>query len=154
DINDSSQGGSNSTSFRPNPDMLDELRVLTGNNTAEYGRNSGGQVAMVTRSGTNEFHGDGFWFLRTPRLNATEWQNNLDNLGKAQLQQNIFGGGVGGPIIRNKTFFFGEIQVLRARSSSATARTVYTATARQGILRYVKGGRNQPSGVPGASVDA
>jgi len=67
DINDASQGGSNSTSFRPNPDMLDEFRVLPGNNTAEYGRNSGGQVAMVTRSGTNQFHGDGFWFYRTPR---------------------------------------------------------------------------------------
>ena len=124
DINDSSQGGSNTTSFRPNPDMLDEFRVLTGNNTAEYGRNSGGQVAMVTRSGTNEFHGDGFWFYRTPRLNANEWQNNLDNLGKAQLQQNIFGGGMGGPIVKNRTFFFVEVQALRARSSTATTRTV------------------------------
>ncbi|MBZ5619473.1 MAG: carboxypeptidase regulatory-like domain-containing protein [Acidobacteriia bacterium] len=154
DVNDSSQGGSNTTSFRVNPDMLDEFRVLTGNNTAEYGRNSGGQVAMITRSGTNEYHGDGFWFYRTPRLNANEWQNNLDNLGKAQLQQNIFGGGIGGPIIKNKTFFFFEIQALRARSSAATARTVYTATARTGLLRYVKGGRNQPAGVTGASIDS
>lgn len=154
DINDSSQGGSGTTSFRPNPDMLDEFRVMVGNNTAEYGRNSGGQVAMVTRSGTNEFHGDGFWFYRTPRLNANEWQNNLDNLGKAQLQQNIFGGGLGGPVIKNKTFFFVEVQALRARSSTATTRTVFTPTARQGLLRYVRGGRNQPSGTPGASVDA
>jgi hypothetical protein len=154
DINDSSQGGSNTTSFRPNPDMLDEFRVLTGNNTAEYGRNSGGQVAMVTRSGTNQFHGDGFWFYRTPRLNANEWQNNLDNLGKAQLQQNIFGGGLGGPVIKNKTFFFVEVQALHARSSTATTRTVFTPTARQGLLRYVQGGRNQPAGAPGASVDA
>src|SRR5215831_14942407 len=153
DVNDSSQGGSNTTSFRVNPDMLEEMRIVTGNSTAENGRNSGGQVAMVTKSGSNEYHGDGFWFYRTPRLNANEWQNNLDNLGKAQLQQNIFGGGVGGPIIKNKTFFFGEIQGLRARSSAATTRTVYTATARQGILRYVKGGRNLPSGVAGASVD-
>ncbi len=154
DVNDSSQGGSNTTSFRINPDMLDEMRILTGNNTAENGRNSGGQVAMVTRSGINNFHGDGFWFYRTPRLNANEWQNNLDNLGKAQLQQNIYGGGVGGPIIKNKTFFFVQVQALRARSSRATTRTVYTATARTGILRYVKGGRNQPAGSAGASVDA
>ena len=118
DVNDSSQGGSNTTSFRVNPDMLDEMRILTGNNTAENGRNSGGQVAMVTRSGTNDFHGDGFWFYRTPRLNANEWQNNLDNLGKAQLQQNIYGGGIGGPIVKNKTFFFVQIQALRARSSA------------------------------------
>ena len=154
DVNDASQGGSGTTSFRANPDMLAEFRVLTGNNTAEYGRNSGGQVAMVTRSGSNEIHGNGFWFYRTPRLNANEFQNNLDNLGKAQLQQNIFGGGVGGPIVKNKTFFFFEIQGLRARSSTLTTRTVFTPTARQGILRYVQGGRNQPAGVPNASVDA
>ncbi|MCX6622561.1 MAG: carboxypeptidase regulatory-like domain-containing protein, partial [Acidobacteria bacterium] len=70
DVNDSSQGGSETTSFRVNPDMLTEMRVLTGNNTAEYGRNSGGQVAMVTRSGSNQFHGSGFWFYRTPRISA------------------------------------------------------------------------------------
>src|SRR4249920_15707 len=143
DVNDSSQGGSNTTSFRINPDMLDEMRILTGNNTAENGRNSGGQVAMVTRSGSNSFHGDGFWFYRTPRLNANEWENNIDNLGKAQLQQNIYGGSFSGPVFKNKTFFFGQIQALRARSSRATTRTVYTATARTGVLRYVKGGRNQ-----------
>ncbi len=154
DVNDSSQGGSNTTSFRVNPDMLEEMRVLTGNNTAENGRNSGGQVAMVTRSGSNSFHGDGFWFYRTPRLNANEWQNNLDNLGKAQLQQNIYGGGIAGPVIKNRTFFFVQIQALRARSSAATSRTVYTATARTGLLRYVKGGRNQPAGTAAASVDA
>ena len=154
DVNDSSQGGSNTTSFRINPDMLDEMRILTGNNTAENGRNSGGQVAMVTRSGSNNFHGDGFWFYRTPRLNANEWENNLDNLGKAQLQQNIYGGGVGGPIVKNKTFFFAQVQALRARSSRATNRLVYTASARTGVLRYVKGGRNQPAGSSTASVDA
>jgi hypothetical protein len=154
DANDSSQGGSDTTSFRVNPDMLDEFKLITGNNTAEYGRNSGGQVAMITRSGTNEFHGNGFWFYRTPRLNANEFQNNLQGLGKAQLEQNIYGGGLGGPVIKNRTFFFVEFQGLRARSSSLTTRTVFTETARQGILRYVKGGRNQPANAPGASVDA
>ena len=99
---------------------------------------------MITRSGTNAFHGDGFWFYRTPRLNANEWENNLDNLGKAQLQQNIYGGGISGPIVKNKTFFFGQVQALRARSSRATTRTVYTATARTGhpALRQ---GRPQPA---------
>jgi hypothetical protein len=154
DVNDSSQGGSETTSFRVNPDMLSEMRVLTGNNTAEYGRNSGGQVAMMTRSGTNQFHGDGFWFYRTPRLSANEWESNVNGLRRTQLQQNIFGGGIGGPVIRNKTFFFFQIQALRARTSAGTTRTVYTELARQGILRYVKGGRNLPNGVAGASVDA
>jgi hypothetical protein len=154
DVNDSSQGGSNTTSFRVNPDMLSEFRLMTGNSTAENGRNSGGQVAMITRTGTNQIHGNGFWFYRTPRLNANEWENNLLNVGKPQLEQNIFGGGVGGPVIKNKTFFFFEIQELRARSSTLTSRTVYTAQARQGIFRFVKGGRNQPAGISGASVDA
>jgi hypothetical protein len=145
DVNDSSQGGSNTTSFRLNPDMLEEMRVLTGNNTAENGRNSGGQVAMVTRSGTNSFHGDGFWFYRTPRLNANEWENNIDNLGKAQLQQKIYGGSFSGPVIKNKTFFFVQIQALRARSSRGVTRTVYTATARtwRAALRQR---RAQPTG--------
>ena len=134
--------------------MLDEFEVLTGNNTAENGRNSGGQVAMVTRSGTNKFHGDGFWFYRTPLLNANEWQNNLADIGKAQLQQNIFGGGIGGPVIKNKTFFYFEIQALRARSSAATTAPSSRPRRAQGILRYVKGGRNQPAGTPAASVDA
>src|SRR5439155_17876521 len=83
--------------------------------------------------GTNQFHGDGFWFYRTPRLNANEWENNIDGIGKSQLQQNIYGGGTGGPVLKNKTFFFAEIQALRARSSRGTSRTVYTATARQVI---------------------
>jgi hypothetical protein len=153
DANDSSQGGSNTTSFRVNPDMLDEFKLITGNNTAEYGRNSGGQVAMITRSGGNEFHGNAFWFYRTPKLNANEFQNNLQGAGKAQLAQNIYGGGVGGPIWKNHTFFFFEFQGLHARTSALTTRTVFTDTARQGILRYVKGGRNQPANAPGASVD-
>src|SRR5262249_7619059 len=73
---------------------------------------------------------------------------------KAQLQQNIYGGGVGGPVFKNRTFFFFEFQGLRARSSTITTRYVYTAQARQGILRYVKGGRNLPGGTAGASVDS
>ncbi len=119
-INDSSQGGSNTTSFRVNPDMLDEFRVLTGKGPPSYGRNSGGQVAMVTRSGTNRSHGDGFWFYRTPRLNANEWQNNLAGVGKAQFAAEIFSEAtIGGPVIKNKTFVFFEIQALRARFEHA-----------------------------------
>ncbi|MBM3810367.1 MAG: hypothetical protein FJW20_01905 [Acidimicrobiia bacterium] len=153
DINETSAGGSNFSPLRTNPDSLAEFRVLTSNFTAEYGRNSGGQVAMITRSGSNQFHGDGFWFYRTPRLNANEWQNNLNNLGQRQFVQNIWGGSLGGPIRRNKTFFFTNLQWLRARESAVTDRTVYTQSARQGIWRYVRGGRNGAAGGPFAAVD-
>lgn len=154
DSNETSAGGSNFSPIRTNPDGLAEFKVLTGNATAEFGRNSGGQVAMITKSGTNEIHGSAFWFYRTPSLNANEWENNINNIGKRQFVQNIPGGSIGGPIIKNKFFYYGNFQLLRARESALTNRTVYTQTARQGIFRYVIGGRNQPAGAPGASVDA
>lgn len=154
DVNETSAGGSNFSPLRSNPDSLAEFRVLTSNFTADYGRNSGAQVSMITRSGTNEFHGAGFWFYRTPRLNANEWENNLNNVGKRQFVQHIWGGSLGGPVVRNKTFFFSNVQLLRALQTGLVSRTVYTAEARRGLLRYVRGGRNRPAGVPDASVDA
>lgn len=154
DVNETSAGGSNFSPLRSNPDSLAEFRVLTSGFTADYGRNSGGQVSMITRSGSNEFHGSGFWFYRTPRLNANEWENNLNAVGKRQFVQHIWGGSLGGPLLRNKTFFFANVQLLRALQTGLVSRTVYTAEARRGILRYVRGGRNRPAGVPDASVDA
>ena len=155
DTNETSAGGSNFSPLRTNPDSLAEFRVLTSNFTAEYGRNSGAEVTMITRSGGNEFHGTGFWFYRTPGLNANEWENNFWGLGMRKFIQHIYGGSLGGPIIRNKTFFFTNLQWLHANQSGIVGRTVYTAEARRGNLRYVKGGqaRNTAAGQPGASVD-
>ena len=68
------------------------------------------------RAATN-FHGTGFWFYRTPALAANEWESNLAGVGKVQLQQNIYGGGIGGPVIKNKTFFFSRFRrCARARA--------------------------------------
>lgn len=160
DANETSAGGSNFAPIRTNPDSVAEFKVLTGNATAEYGRNSGGQVAMITRSGSNEFHGAAFWFYRTPRLNANEWEFNINNLVKRQFVQHVYGGSIGGRVIlpkydgRNKTFFFYNNQRLAARESALVDRTVYTATARQGIWRFNRAGRNLPANTPGAVVDA
>jgi hypothetical protein len=153
DSNETSAGGGNFSPIRANPDSLAEFKVLTSNATAEYGRNSGGQVAMITKSGTNEMHGTGFWFYRTPRLNANEWENNINNIGKRQFVQNIYGGSIGGPIVKNKLFYFGNLQRLTARESALISRTVFTESARNGIFRYARGARNLPSGTPGAVVD-
>ncbi|MFN9263216.1 MAG: carboxypeptidase regulatory-like domain-containing protein [Acidobacteriota bacterium] len=153
DTNETSAGGSNFSPIRANPDSLAEFRVITGNFTADSGRNSGAQVAMVTKSGTNDLHGSGFWFYRTPRFNANEWENNLDNLGKRQFVQTIFGGSLGGPIRKNQTFFFANGQGLRALETAQVTRSVYTQSMRQGIYRYNRTGRNLPAGVAGASVD-
>ncbi len=154
DNNESSYGGSNTTPARANPDSLAEFQVITGNGTAEYGRNSGGQVAMVTRSGGNTLHGTGFFFYRTPRFNANEWENNTNRVGKRQFVQQIPGFSLGGPIRKDKTFFFVNVQWLRTHETGTFTSTVYTANARKGLYRYMIGGRNQPSGVAGASIDA
>ncbi len=154
DVNETSAPGSNFSPLRTNPDSLAEFRVVTSNATPEYGTTSGGQVTMITRSGTNQFHGTGFEFYRTPRLNANEWQNNFFGNGKAQFVQHIFGGDMGGPIWKNHTFFFFNVQGLAASNSYSITRTVFTQQARQGILRYVPGGRNGNAGAAVPSVDA
>ncbi|MGE5358137.1 MAG: carboxypeptidase regulatory-like domain-containing protein [Bacteroidales bacterium] len=154
DVNESSAGGSNYTPLRTNPDMLVEFKVLTGNQTAEYGRNSGGQVAMITRSGTNQFRGTGFFFWRDPSLNAQEWEYILVPTPKDQYKQKIGGFSLGGPIKKNKTFFFGNLQVLRATRTREQISTTYTDLARQGLWRYVVGGRNYPAGLSNSTVDA
>ena len=154
DSNETSAGGGNFSPLRTNPDALAEFKVLTGNQTAEFGRNSGGQVAMITRSGTNNLSGTLFYFDRRPEYNANEWENNIDQLPKRQFTQYMPGFSLGGPIRRNQTFFFVNSQWLRAEQTQSVTRTVYTAAARQGIWRYVIGGRNQPAGSTTPSVDA
>ncbi len=154
DTNESSAGGSNFSPLRANPDSLTEFRVITGNSTAEFGRNSGGQVTMITRSGTNRLQGSLFYFYRTPALNANEWENNVNQVKEGQFVQHIPGFSIGGPIRKDKTFFFANMQALRLKRSFNVTSTVYTQQARDGNWRYVIGGRNQPAGATGASVDS
>jgi carboxypeptidase family protein len=153
DNNESSAGGSNFAPLRTNPDSLAEFRVLTGNVTADLGRNSGGQVTMVTRSGTNTFSGTAYYFDRRPQYNANEWENNLQHVPKSNFTQEIPGFSLGGPIKRNNTFFFVNSQWLRLDRTVTQTNAVYTEQARRGIWRYSTVGRNQIAGVSGASVD-
>ena len=160
DINESSAGGSNSTPLRPNPDSISQFQVVTSNFTAELGRSSGAQVSLVTRSGTDEFHGTLFELYRTPRLNANEYENNLNGRGKGQFVQHIFGGSIGGPVILpgyngrdHKTYFFTNLQMLRATQGILVTRTVYTSQARQGLFRYRIGAANAPAGTGNPSID-
>ena len=168
DINESSSGGSNFTPLRPNPDSITQFQVVTSNFTAELGRSSGAQISMVTRSGSDEFHGTLFELYRTPRLNANEYENNLNNRQKGQFVQHIFGGSLGGPLYlprfgeggpsitngrKSKTYFFTNLQLLRATQSILATRTVYTQQARQGLLRYRLGAQNAPAGTGNPSID-
>ncbi|HXG92142.1 MAG TPA: carboxypeptidase regulatory-like domain-containing protein [Blastocatellia bacterium] len=96
-------------------DALEEFRVQTSTYAAEFGRMPGAQVSVITRSGTNQFHGDVFDYFRNDALDANDWFANSRGLPKPPLRQNDFGGVVGGPILRNKTFFFFSYEGLRLR---------------------------------------
>ena len=166
DINDSSAGGSNFTPLRPNPDSIQEFQFVSSNFSAELGRSSGAQVTMVTKPGTNNFHGNAFDFYQTPRFNANEYANNLNRLAKGQFVQHIFGGSFGGPLLnpgfgegkpykllKDKAFFFVNLEMLRAYDTALVTRTVYTQTARTGLFRYVNGGQNFAAGTATPTVD-
>jgi hypothetical protein len=96
----------NSVVFNPNPDTIAEFRILSNNYTAEYGRNGGGTVSVVTKSGSNEIHGSLFDYLRNDAFNANDFFDNLNGNPRPVLKRNQFGGTVGGPIVKDKIFFF------------------------------------------------
>lgn len=142
DINESTAGGSNFTPLRPNPDSIQEFQIVTSGFTAELGRSSGAQVTFVTRSGTNQFRGTLFEFYQTKEFMARSYAANVNGTAKEDFRQHIFGGSFGGPIVKDKAFFFVNLQLLRANDSLLQTRTVYTQSARQGIFRWVQGGVN------------
>ena len=157
DINESTAGGSNFTPLRPNPESIQEFQVVTSGFTAELGRSSGAQVTFVTRSGTNHFHGNLFEYYQTPEFLARSYASNINNVPKEQFVQHIFGGSFGGPIfnfglgegtkpgfLKDRAFFFVNLQMLRESDTAVVMRTVYTQAARQGIFRWVRGGTNGP----------
>jgi len=96
-------------------DALQEFRVQTSTYAAEFGRMPGAQVSVITRSGTNQFHGDVFDYFRNDALDANDWFANSRGQRKPALRQNDFGGVIGGPIVKNRTFFFFSYEGLRLR---------------------------------------
>ena len=115
----------------PNLDSIAEFRILTSNFDAENGNYSGGQVNVVTKPGGNQFHGSGFEFLRNTRLDA----RNFFSPDRGVYQQNQFGGTIGGPILRNKVFFFGDYQGTRLKQGVDTGLiSVPSLADRQGNL--------------------
>ena len=97
---------SNTVVANPNPDSVAEFRVIENNYSAEYGRNAGGIVSVVTKSGTNSFHGTLYDYLRNNFFDANRFFNDQQGLPTPVLKRNQYGGTVGGPILKNKLFFF------------------------------------------------
>ncbi|MDQ2898559.1 MAG: TonB-dependent receptor [Acidobacteriota bacterium] len=128
--------------YRLNPDNVEEYKVTTNNATPEEGRNSGASTAIATRSGTNQIHGVAFEFLRNTDLNANDFFANAQGTPKPDIKLHQFGFEVGGPIIKNKTFFFGGWQQQQAKFTQPVDQTlgnipvVYTPEALAGNFRY------------------
>ncbi|MGH9930955.1 MAG: carboxypeptidase regulatory-like domain-containing protein [Pyrinomonadaceae bacterium] len=141
EANESSVPNPVSNLYRINPDNVQEFKVTTNNATAEEGRNSGASISIATRSGTSDFHGTGFFFLRNEALNSNEFFANAQKLAKPLIRMGQYGFEMGGPIKKNKTFFFGSYQANRVDFTQPIDQTfgipiVYTAEARNGMFRY------------------
>jgi Carboxypeptidase regulatory-like domain len=103
----------NLVSYQPNPDAIAEFKLITNNASAEFGNFQGGIINVVIKSGTNQFHGDAFEYFRNDKLNANNWGNNWNNVPRPPLRWNEFGGTIGGPVFKDKLFFFADYQGLR-----------------------------------------
>ncbi|MDQ3348877.1 MAG: TonB-dependent receptor, partial [Acidobacteriota bacterium] len=128
----SNQGFSNQV-MQPAPDAIAEFKVVTNNMSAEYGRSAGATINVAYRSGTNQFHGSAWEFARDTRFNATGFFQPPSGK-KPPLERNQFGGVIGGPLIRNKAFFFGDYEGFRQTRELVTPSTIPTMAQRSGIL--------------------
>jgi hypothetical protein len=147
----------NQTAFvvGPSVEAIGEMRVLTNGYNAEYGRGAGGVVNVNLKSGTNEVHGTLFEVLQNADLNANRWENNKGGQARGPFRQNQFGAAVGGPIIKNRTFIFGDYQGTRIASSGGVIQnlgyggnyTIPTAAMKNGNFQSLLGAA-LPNGGP------
>jgi hypothetical protein len=119
-----------------NPDSVEEFRIVTSGGKAEYGYKAGGQIEMITRSGGNSVHGNLFEYHRNTALNANTFFGNSSGLSRPVFIQNTFGGSLGGPIRRDRTFIFGNFQARRTAEQTVVNRTVLTPQAKAGLFRW------------------
>ena len=136
DNNDTSVPGILGGALAANPDSTEEFRVITNNFNAEYGRNTGAIVDVVTKSGSNKFHGDAYWFGRYDKIGgARDWFNPPPS-ERDPYVRNQFGFSVGGPIWKNKTFFFVNQEFQRFRTARTGNATVPTQDFKNGLFTF------------------
>ncbi len=141
-----------STSIPTPADSVEEFRANVANPSANLSRGSGAQITLIGRRGSNDFHGALYEFLQNNDLNANTWDNNRAHLPKAIIHDNRFGGRLGGPIKRNKTFFFANYEGRQFSSVAQVTRTVPTATLRQGIVEFQNGSQIEQFNLKTAAV--
>ena len=155
DVNDPQFGTAYASALRITLDSLQEFRVSTSNYNADSGRSSGAQVSLVTRSGTNDFHGSANWVQRDTRFSSNDYFLKLTQLqaGEAsvapKLDKKVFGGALGGPIARDRLFFFGNYERLNENSETPALRDIPSLSMRDGVLIYPC---DDPAACPGGTV--
>ena len=142
DDNDQVGGFAFSGVLRQTQDSIEEFRVTTGDANADSGRSSGAQISMITKSGTNKFHGAAYEYNRPTITVANDWFNKQAEVNSGlpnipgKLIRNIFGGALGGPILKDKLFFFGNYEGSRLAENQQVTQTVPTASYQAGQLTY------------------
>ena len=139
DANDNQQNGANSAfnAALPVPlDSVQEFRVTTAGVGANQGRSSGGQVTLVTKSGSNELHGSLYEFTRNKSTAANSWFSNRAGVARENLIRNQVGASIGGPVMKDKLFGFFNWEERKDRTAVNTTRTVPSETFKQGIVQY------------------
>jgi hypothetical protein len=134
----------NLISYSPAPESLQEVKVLTANSPADYGNVNGGGVVSVLKSGTNQFHGSAYGYVQDYRLNANTWTNNqaVPAIPIQPFSQSQFGGTLGGPIKRNKLFFFVDYLGSRYHQGGTGSASVFTKAMRNGDFSALLAGSN------------
>lgn len=152
DVNDAVLPRLGLTLNATNTDSVEEFRIITNGAKAEYGRNGGGQVELITRSGTNQYHGNLFEYLRNTKLNANNFFNKSSGnlIARPKFIQNQYGGSIGGPISipkvfngKDKLFFFFNFQGNRTIQEVVRNRTVLTPEAKRGLFRWTVPGTSE-----------
>lgn len=136
DVNNQQEGDAFTPVLRVNPDSIEEFRVTTSNPNSTQGRSSGAQISLITRSGTNSFQGALYHYHRNTVTTANDYFNNLAGVKRPKLLRNNFGGRFGGPIVKDRLFFFYNYEGFREAKDSSVVRLVPLASLGQGTITF------------------
>ena len=149
DVNDQESRSAFTSVLRATLDSVQEFRVTTTNANADTGRSSGAQIALVTKSGGNDIHGSLYEFHRNTVTTANSYFNNIAGVKRPKLIRNTFGASAGGPVKKNRVFYFFNYEGRRDAKEGSADRTVPTADLRQGIVKYVRTNGSTAALLPG-----
>jgi hypothetical protein len=136
DVNDPQNGYAFSSALRATQASLQEFRVTTSNYNADLGRSSAAQVQLVTKSGTNALHGQAYYLHRNEAFGANDFFNNQDGIDRGKLRRHVYGASLGGPVVKDRFFLFGNYERLQHNEESSVLRDIPSMAWRDGVQQY------------------